>query len=44
MSVVSDKLDEEDIKQLAAFFQLLYECDERNKREGRYDKKETETV
>lgn len=32
------KLSEEDIKQLADFFYLLWQCDERNKREGRYEK------
>lgn len=32
------ELSEQDIKQLADFFYLLWQCDERNKREGRYDK------
>lgn len=30
------KLSDEDVKQLADFFYLLWRCDERNKREGRY--------
>lgn len=40
MSEINDKLNDEDIKQLADFFYLLWQCDERNKREGRYDKAE----
>lgn len=39
---MSGKLSDEDIKKLADFFYLLWQCDERNKREGRYDKNETE--
>lgn len=36
---IIDKLTDNDIKTLAEFFYLLWKCDERNKREGRYDKK-----
>lgn len=35
-----DELSKEDIKKLADFFYLLWQCDERNKREGRYEEKE----
>ena len=35
----NEKLNEEDIEELAKFFYLLWQCDERNKREGRYGKK-----
>lgn len=44
MSEPSDKLSDTDIKQLAGFFYLLWQCDERNKREGRYDKTEDAPV
>lgn len=33
-----EKLDKEDIAHLAKFFDLLAQIDERNKREGRYEK------
>lgn len=32
------KLSQEDLDQLVGFFSLLIKMDERNKREGRYDK------
>lgn len=42
------KLSPEDISELAKFFSLLIKMDERNKREGQYDKgtdtKEARTV
>jgi hypothetical protein len=33
------ELSKEDIAKLAEFFWFLYKLDQRNKREGRYDKK-----
>lgn len=34
---VKPELSDEDIKKLAEFFYFLWQLDERNKREGRYD-------
>lgn len=40
MTEAGRDLSEADIKQLADFFYLLWQYDERNKREGRYDRAE----
>ncbi|OHA44244.1 MAG: hypothetical protein A3G04_01765 [Candidatus Taylorbacteria bacterium RIFCSPLOWO2_12_FULL_44_9] len=37
-----DKLSQEDISELSKFFYLLWQMDEKNKREGKYDNKQDE--